>query len=69
MARAILLDWEGVEEDGKSLPYSVKNAERLLLELKDFRDFIHGISTTMEIYKMQEEEETEKNSKPTSTGQ
>jgi len=68
MARAILLDWEGLEEDEKPVKYSTKNAERIMLEFKDFRDLIHGISTTMELYKIQEDAETEKNSKATSTG-
>jgi len=68
MAKAILIDWEGLEEDGKPVKYSHKNAERLMLEVKDFRDLVHNISQTMDIYKMQEDAETEKNSEPTSTG-
>lgn len=68
MARTILLDWEGLEEDGKPIKYSMKNAERIMMEFKDFRDLVHNISQSMEIYKIQEDAETEKNSKPTSTG-
>jgi len=68
MAKTILLDWEGVEVDGKPIQHSVKNAEQILSDFKDFRDLISNISTSMEIYRIQETEETEKNSETTSTG-
>lgn len=41
-ARTILLDWQGVEVDGKELPYSYENAKMLLLDpsLRLFREAV-----------------------------
>jgi len=62
MAKTILLDWEGMEEDGEPIPYSVDAAIRLLTMYKDFRDLISEISNTMDAYKVEVEEDSEKNS-------
>lgn len=61
MAKTILLGWEGIEEDSVTVVYSQKEALRLLTEYKDFKGRIQGIAQSMEIFKTQEDEETEKN--------
>lgn len=40
MSHHVLLDWTGLEEDGKPLAYSPEAAERLLLESRDFFDLV-----------------------------
>ncbi len=54
MAHHILMDWEGIEFNGQSLPYSHENAIMLFRELKDFRDLVHEISQEMEVFKSAE---------------
>jgi len=61
MAKTILLDWKGIEEDGAPIPYSYENAMRILMEYKDFRDYVSDIANEMEGYKDEEDEESEKN--------
>lgn len=69
MAKAVLLDWEGLEEDGVPVKYSNKESIRVLTEYKDFRSIVRSISESMEVFKHQDDEETEKNFEATSTGQ
>lgn len=40
VAEAIILDWDNIQEKKKIVPYSFKNAVRLLKEYPSFRDFI-----------------------------
>lgn len=43
IADGLILDWEGLTEDGKKLPYSQENARRIISdpEYKEFRDYIY----------------------------
>ena len=68
MAKAILIGWEGMEEDGVPVSYSHKECLRVLSEYKDFRAAVQGIAMSMEAYQKTEDEETEKNSPDSSTG-
>lgn len=70
LAEAVLLDWEGMFEGGKPLPYSKEEAKRLLADpsLKDFRDFVVEFANDMENYRVQELEESKANLKPSSAG-
>lgn len=62
MVEAILLDWDGfVDDDGKELKYS-RNAAFSMLEIKDFRDLVAGLSLAAEIFRKKEVEEIAKNS-------
>ena len=61
MAKNILLDWKGLEEDGVVVPYSYDNAIRILTEYKDLRDYVSDIANEMESFKAEEDEEAEKN--------
>lgn len=68
MAKSILLGWENMEEDGVPVPYSLKEALRVLTEYKDLRGAVQGIAMSMEAYQKANDEETEKNLPDTSTG-
>ncbi len=59
-ARAILVGWEGVTENGEDVPYSVEKVKEYL-RLRDFRKKILEIANSMEAYKAQELEDGEKN--------
>lgn len=53
IAEAILLDWKGIEEDGKQIKYSKDEAVRIMSmdEARDFRDFIASVSAEMETFR------------------
>lgn len=61
MAGTILLDWDGIKEDGKAVPYSRENAIRLLTEYKDFRDQVAVLSNEITLYQAEAEAEAAKN--------
>lgn len=62
MARTILLDWSGFEDDtGKELKYSFEAASDLLTRLNDFRNVITSFSDEMDAYQQVAEEDAEKN--------
>lgn len=64
IARTILLDWKGIEDDdGNPIPYSSDKARELLKLSKDFRHEITQIATEMEVYRHEEKEEGKKPSK------
>ncbi len=60
-AETILLDWEGLEEDGKPIEYSTDKAYELLKNYEQFRDFVMGCAEDFDLFKVQDAEETEKN--------
>jgi len=62
-AKTILLDWENIEEEGKIIPYSVKKAIEYFKnpELKDFYDFVVGVSENADEYKKDLIKDSEKN--------
>jgi len=61
MAKTILLDWEGLQEDGADVPYSYENAVRILTEYRDLRDYVSDIANEMEAFRAELDEEAEKN--------
>jgi polyhydroxyalkanoate synthesis regulator phasin len=64
IAEAIIIDWEGVELDGKKLPHTIDNALTVLAreDLKDFRRDIVTAAQAVETYRVKELEESVKNS-------
>lgn len=68
VADTIVLDWEGIAEDGKLVPYSFENCLRILNEYKDFRDQVIEAASEMETFKLEQDDESEGNSPPTSSG-
>jgi hypothetical protein len=63
MAECIVLDWQGLEEDGKKIKYSRDECVRVLKEYKDFRDHISELANSMELFKREMDAESEKNLK------
>jgi len=61
IAESVLLDWQGIEEDGKPVKYSKKEAIRLLTKYKDFRNAVSELAGSIALFKSQEDEELEKN--------
>ncbi len=60
-AESILLDWKGIEEDGKPVKYSAKNAIKLLTAYRDFREQVNEFADDMNMFKIENDEEAEKN--------
>lgn len=61
MAKTVLLGWEGkVRYKGDMLEYSEDNA-KLLLAHRDFRDAVMAVADSAETFKIQQDEEDEKN--------
>lgn len=50
LAKTVLKGWSGIEEAGQPLPYSIENAQRLLL-IKDFRALVLEKANDMTLYK------------------
>jgi hypothetical protein len=61
MANHIVLDWKGVYDGDKELKFSVAAAERLLTEIEMVRDRLIQEARSLENFKAQAREETEKN--------
>ena len=61
MAKTILLGWEGkITYKGQQLEYSEDNA-KLLLAHRDFRDAVMAVADSAEAFKIQQDEDDEKN--------
>lgn len=65
LAEHVLLGWEGLDEDGSALPYTIENAKRILAdpEYKDFRALIVNLASTQELFHKEAVMEKAKNSK------
>lgn len=68
LAKTILLDWEGLSEDGQPIPYSQKEAVRVLTAYKDFREFVVSASSDAELFRAAAADGDEKNSSTPSPG-
>ena len=63
MADTILLDWKGLKEDGKEVPYSKEECVRVLTDYPDVRLMIFEISNEAQLYHDESVGKTIKNSK------
>ena len=63
MADTILLDWDGLKEDGKEIVYSKEECVRILTEYPDVRDMIFEIANEAARYHDEGVSKTTKNSK------
>ncbi len=61
MSETILVDWEGITEEGEPLEYTPDNAYRILKSYKDFRNLVSSISEDLTNYKISSDKDTEKN--------
>lgn len=68
MAETIILDWEGVADDGKEVSYSLENVKAMLLKHPNFRQLIWEIAQEAQRFHDEEKATTVKNSKSVSAG-
>ena len=68
LAETIILDWEGLTSGGQELKYSKSCARDLLVDLRDFRDFVARASSEMESFRDTEIKGDTKNSVSSSPG-
>ena len=61
MSETILVGWWGFEEDGKDVPYSSEKAYEYLKNVEEFRSFVESCAENLELYRIKEDEDTEKN--------
>lgn len=62
IAEAVLIGWRGIlDRDGVEIPYSKEAAVKLLSELRVFRDGVVGMSQSMDSFRVEAREDTEKN--------
>ena len=62
MADTVLLDWKGLKEDKKNVPYNRENCIRVLKEYPDFRGMVFEIANEAQLYHEEGVGETAKNS-------
>lgn len=60
-AGTLLLDWDGIEIDGKPVPFSVAAAEQLMEEVPDFYKAIKSFAEDAALYREQHEAAEAKN--------
>ena len=69
IAKTILLDCEGIEDDdGKLIKYDTAKGVEMLTDYPELRDIISGLSDDLASYQDEFEEEVVKNSRKSSTG-
>lgn len=56
MAKAILLDWKGIQYDGQEMPYNTDNAIKILTELPDFRDYVSQVANERKTFQREIDE-------------
>lgn len=60
-AGTLLLGWEGIEIDGKTVPFDVDAAEQLLSDMPDFYRTIEGFAKDAGLFRDQREAAEQKN--------
>ncbi len=62
MAKTILLDWEGIEDDdNKPIEFSPGEALKLLKKSDEFTEIVLDFARSLELFQEEEKEETEGN--------
>jgi len=65
MANCVLVDWEGLKDGGKDVPYSIKTAEEYLGDpkLSWFRDLVQETASDLSLFRQSDIEEATENVK------
>jgi len=63
MSESIVLDWEGVEDDGVEIPYSKDAVIELLTKYPELRGYINDIANELEGFQEEFVEEADENLK------
>lgn len=66
LARAVVADWRGLENDGEPFACTVENIDYLMTECTEFRLLVMNTPLSLERMLAAEREDTEKNSQATS---
>lgn len=53
LANTVLLDWEGLEEDGEPVPYSKEAAARILLQYPEFMRLVQAQAKRLDLFRTQ----------------
>ncbi|CTQ45771.1 hypothetical protein [Roseibium aggregatum] len=61
MAETILLDWEGLKDGGKVVPYSTNAAFEILRDVPDFRSFIFDLASEAAVFRNEINEDAKGN--------
>lgn len=56
LAKSILVEWGGIEEDGKDLPCTLENKIRVLEEISVLKELVLKIATEFENFKIKADE-------------
>lgn len=62
VGKTILLDWEGIYDDGEEIPYSTQNAISLLKKYPKFRRDVSALAADENRYRIEDTEQAAKNS-------
>ena len=62
LAGCVLLDWKGIEIDGKEVQYSEATAAEFMRAYPDFRELVDALADDIEAFRQSQDEEAEKNS-------
>lgn len=68
IAEAILLDWENISDEGRSLPFTRANSKTMLTKYPDFRDVVAYLASQAETFRKQAVEDAGGNSSASLTG-
>lgn len=68
LADTILLDWEGISDDGKEIKHSKDKAYEMLRSYRDFRDLVWDVANDQSRFRDEDIEETKGNLKASSIG-
>ena len=63
LSETIVLGWEGLEENGKEVPYSLENCIRILTAYPELRNYVNDIANELEGYQAEDDEEGAENLK------
>ncbi len=62
ISKHVLIDWKGIEVDGKKVKYSPQAAEELMIRFEDFQEDVITAAMARETFAAEVAEENEKNS-------
>ena len=63
LSETIVLGWEGLEENGEEVPYSLENCIRILTAYPELRNYVNDIANELEGYQAEDDEEGAENLK------
>lgn len=63
LSETIVLGWEGLEENGEEVPYSLENCIKILTDYPELRNYVNDIANELEGYQAEDDEEATENLK------